>query len=188
MKHLDYLKTDKSIKRFNELFDDETLKSEHEIDYLTGDLQKNILKGEYGSFFDKEGGKQINALLERLMHKGCYQLLVFFIEPKFEIQTKHWTLQEDEILKKSKSTDLFHLLGLKNKEFELILGIKLRPNDKYDVLLTAKGKRDNSEMKRDISFDELYSYVKYTWTEYLYFFGERKLIEYGKQAFITQNN
>ena len=188
MKHLDYLKTDKSIKRFNELFDDETLKSEHEIDYLTGDLQKNILKGEYGSFFDKEGGKQINALLERLMHKGCYQLLVFFIEPKFEIQTKHWTLQEDEILKKSKSTDLFHLLGLKNKEFELILGIKLRPNDKYDVLLTAKGKRDNSEMKRDISFEELYKYVKYTWTEYLYFFEEPKLLQFGKEAFIRQNN
>lgn len=187
MKHLDHLKTDKYIKRFNELFDDETLKSEHEIDYLTGDLQKNIMKGKYGSFFDK-GDKKIDALLERLMHKGCYQLLVFFIEPKFDIQTKYWTLEEKEILKSSKSSDIFHLVGLKNTDFELVMGIKILNNGKYDVLLTSKGKRDNSEMKRDISFDELYNYVKYTWTEYLYFFEERKLIEYGKQAFIMQNN
>jgi hypothetical protein len=188
MKHLRTLQNDKYIKRFNELFDTDTLKSTHEIDYLTGELEDNILKGKYGNALDKskDGGyEKLRSLLERLLHRGCHQLLVFFENHDVGVKAGMWIKKESEFGRSKYSENEFYLLGLENSKYFLAFGIHFLENDKFDLLFSDT---EDAELKRDQSFEDIYIFVKYKWTKLLAKFENEKLMNIGKSSFITNNN
>lgn len=178
----------RKIKKFNELFDDESIKSEHELEYLTGSIYDKIKQSATDNFWQKESNTQADTLLEKLMHRGLYQLLIFFGTPKLAVTVKSWQIQERELFKKTKYPDsIFNLFGIKSGNFELILGIKIIDNNKFDVLLTASN-YNITKMNRGISFEELFYFIKYNWLECLSYFKDKAVTEFGKSSFIRQNN
>lgn len=184
------------IKKFNELFDDEKMKSANEIDYLKGTLSKDIVTGEFGpEYWNKEKKMTKDALIEKLINKGIHQLLLFVLEPKIDcngddLAIKIWLYQEGKMIKNSKDPEgIFNMFGLKSSNFELILGIKIIDKNLFDAVITAKGEVNDAQMKRSLNFIQLMNFVKSTWVEkYLPEFENKEISNFGQSEYRLKQN
>lgn len=176
----------KRIKKFNELFDDESLKSEFEIDYLRGDIKKDILSGKWPNVWSKNKSSA-EALLEKLIRAGLHQLLLFILEPELNVKIRNWWIKESEIDQRDNKYDpngIFHMFGLTKGKIDLIIGIKIYPNQTYDLLMVYEGPKNNdfsfSKMVRNMTFEQLYKYLRNNWLEFLSLLNVEELNDFGK--------
>jgi hypothetical protein len=181
----------KKIKKFNELFDDERLKSELEIDYLKGTLPNDIVSGKW-QYWSKDS-EHIEVVIEKLISNGLYQMLLFILKPELGVEINSWEVKESELGPQADKKNLsgeFHMFGLKKGEKDLMLGIKICSSDKFDVLIVFENGEDfnYSKVRRRITFNMLVTHIKNHWLEFLSEFKMPELFEYGKEELKAFSN
>ncbi len=171
------------IKKFNELFDTEDLKSKHEIDYLRGDFKKII------------GTKELD-----LKNENIYHLISKMSRFNLPFMSAFMTddlenVVEGMSLKITKSPeDDYYVFGAED-DYNLV-AIGIAPNSpkygRYKMFVFAE---DKSELEdptvyeyEDLSYQELIEYMKELYIPALYDFQLGQLVEFNKGHNIDLEN
>lgn len=153
------------IKRFNELFDTEDLKSEHEVDYLKGDINKII-----GSMkpIDFENDN-IVRLIDRIIRE-----VPFFAAFKDEVSGYGYIADIRQIEELNSYT--FNVVSEKDSSLSASLLIKINSMNSYDAYVVA----DEANGHDGLDYSELIQFIN---TDY-----KKILVELGLDDIMDYNN
>lgn len=119
------------VKKFNELFDSEDIKSHHEIDYLSGKVDKILKNISYPINFKNDS---ISYLISKISRYNFPFFDVFFSHPDGynfkDFSSRISYLEED---------DTWFFVTEKEDGVIISLGIKINKTNNYEAIIYAEG-------------------------------------------------
>ena len=178
----------KKLKKFNELFDTDDLKSRSEIDYLSGNLSHLGKKLDHN--FKDEG-------MIDLLHKISNYHYPFF-ELFEELYLNGGSIKFDEFeayISHGEETNDHCVLVAKSPEFIVALGLKINSVNNYDAFIyfddvefpDDEDKNPGSDFE-GLSFTELMAEIKEVYINFIKDAGFDELLEISKDKIKEINN
>jgi hypothetical protein len=130
------------IKSFNEFFDNEDLKGQHEIDYLTGDLLKGI-----GKNIDKMDNDNISKFISRMATINFPFFEAFLKAASGDCDDNRLVLPDGVVVFVSKNGEYYQLIANSKDETKyIIFSIRINSMNNYDVAVDVY---DNNNPEND---------------------------------------
>lgn len=165
--------------RRNEAFDDERMKSRFEIDWLRGDLGRQIVSGEWGDTEWNKGEIMIESVMNRLMSLGLHQLMMFVDVPEIPgLEIKHWVASQGPDRK-------IFFFGVSNPSWLICFGIKVLSFNRFDLLLLNGNRR---EIKSGLTLQGVADILRADWLPSLDYFDNPELLNYGREGYTASIN
>jgi hypothetical protein len=184
----------KRLKRFNELFDEEDLRADHEVEYISGRLQKDIIANKWGNYWEKDKDNiDITRLFDNLISDGAYQLKLFYKSDVPDVKVVKGSASEESLSKFANIDDPsgeFDMFEVSNENGKVGFGIKIIDKETFDFLMyNQTGQNLRLSLERNYTYDEVYDYLKTTWA-----FALSKILKmpelqhYGKKEYLGSLN
>jgi hypothetical protein len=180
------------LKKFNEMFDDESLKAENEREYLDGTLIDRILKGK--KIWTKNDGSEefkMVRLLNRLIESGLHQLLVFIFKPDIGLQITKGDFPGSLLGHYADESDMnthYTACVLQNDKYQILFGIKINADNNYDFFIFCNGYESDSYLVRNLKYPGLLMELTTKWLEEISIFENEELESYGEDYYLEKNN
>jgi hypothetical protein len=184
----------KRLKRFNELFDEEDLRADHEVEYISGRLQKDIIANKWGNYWEKDKDNiDITRLFDNLISDGVYQLKLFYKSDVPDVKVVKGSASEESLSKFAnidEPSGEFDMFEVSNENGKVGFGIKVIDKETFDFLMyNQSGQNLRLSLERNYTYDEVYNYLKTTWA-----FALSKILKmpelqhYGKKEYLGSLN
>jgi hypothetical protein len=184
----------KRLKRFNELFDEEELRADHEVEYISGRLQKDIIANKWGNYWEKDKDNiDITRLFDNLISDGVYQLKLFYKSDVPDVKVVKGSASEESLSKFAnidEPSGEFDMFEVSNENGKVGFGIKVIDKETFDFLMyNQSGQNLRLSLERNYTYDEVYNYLKTTWA-----FALSKILKmpelqhYGKKEYLGSLN
>ena len=175
--------------RQNEAFDDERMKSRFEIDWLGGDLPRQIVSGEWGETVWLKGKFGIGSVIDRLIAEKIPQLIMFQDLPEIPgVKVEHRVAREREMDEFGDTADpdgkIFFFI-VSNPQRMVAFGLKVLKFNKFDLFMVNG---TNVERKRGLTLQDVAEQLKQTWLPSLDYFDNPELSNYGVDSYRSKIN
>jgi hypothetical protein len=172
------------LKKFNELFDDENLKGQNEIDYLTGNIYKNIKNN-----IDRFDNDNIAKFVSRLSEITLPFFKAFVDAGKFE--NGNMKLQDNSVVYATQNNDWYFLVVEKKDNF-LSFEVKINSLNDYDIRITSISVTNEDFSGTcecfNLTFDDIRYLIVDVYLPCLENLGFNSLLNYNINNFIIKNN
>lgn len=175
----------KRIKKFLEMFDNEDLKSKHEIDWLSGNLN-DIGKKIDVNFKDENMKKFISRLSGR-----NYPFFAAFDQA---VRNKNGELEFSgfKVSAHYDEADKFFSFVAEDDEDMVVMSVRINAVNDYDIALINSNKHDKDDIETEeynnINYGEVLSVIRNTYLKYLDNCGFGELTHYNHERYGEVNN
>ena len=174
------------IKKFNEFFDNDTLKGQHEIDWLKKDISHSFTN-KIDFDFKKE---DINNFINKITGNS-HPFLMAFDEANASESGEMKFKDFKVYIKYNKDEDIWNFMSESDK-YLMILGVKINSMNSYDIYVYV----DDNE-KKDIlrtyeeekaTYDDVVNIIDDVYIKLAKEFGFEELLGYDNDRYIVRNN
>jgi hypothetical protein len=174
------------LKKFNEFFDTEELKSRHEIDYLSGNIKKLIGKKVEWNFKDENISNLISKMAD--LH---LPFLRAFVEAD-GMENSKMSFDTFDIMVRYDDESKFYNFLVMSGATMLVLGLRIKSMNNYDIYVYLDSENDVDSLKvfeeNNVTYDDVVSIIKDLYIPELVDCGFDKLLDYDYERYYTSKN